>query len=87
MNENRTDWDTKLNSAIWAYRTSFKTSVQDTPFHLPYDLEAVMPVEFQIPSLRILVKERMPEETSEQIRLQQLLALGKPRVRSLVILE
>ena len=87
MNENRTDWDTTLSSALWAYRTSFKTSVQATAFRLAYGLEAVMPVEFQIPSLRILVKERMPEETSEQIRLQQLLALGKPRVRSLVILE
>ena len=24
VNENRTDWDTKLYSALWAYRTSYK---------------------------------------------------------------
>ena len=76
-----------LNNVLWAYRTSFKMSVQATPFCLAYDLESVMPVEFQIPSLHIQVKERMPEETSEQIRLQQLLALGEMRVRSLAILE
>ena len=87
MNENRTDWDTKLSSALWAYQTSFKTSVQATPFHLAYGLEAVISVEFQIPSLRIHVKERMSEEASEQIHLQQLLALGETRVHSLAILE
>ena len=53
VNEHGTDWDTKLHSALWAYRTSFKTNVQATPFCLSYGLEAVMPVEFQIPSLRI----------------------------------
>ena len=40
-------------------------------------LEAVMLVEFQILSLRIQVKEWMPEEASELVRLQQLLALGE----------
>ena len=46
-----------------------------------------MPVEFQIPSLCIQVKERMTEEASERIRLQQLLALGETRVHSLAVLE
>ena len=46
-----------------------------------------MPVEFQIPSLHIQVKERMTEEASERIRLQQLLALGETRVHSLAVLE
>ena len=87
VNENRTDWDTKLSSALWAYRTSFKTSVQATPFCLAYGLEAVMPVEFRIPSLRIQVKVRNTEEASERIRLQQLLALGEARVHSLAVLE
>ena len=50
VNENQTDWDTKVSSALWAYRTSFKTNVQATPFYLAYGLEAVMPVEFQISS-------------------------------------
>ena len=61
VNENRTDWDTKLYSALWAYRTSYKTSIQSTPFRLAFGLEAVMPVEFQVPSLRIQIRERLPE--------------------------
>ena len=46
-----------------------------------------MPVEFQIPSLRIQVRERMSEEESQQLRLQQLLALGETRVNSMAALE
>ena len=30
VNMNRTNWDTKLRSALWAYRMSFETSVQAT---------------------------------------------------------
>ena len=46
-----------------------------------------MPVEFQIPSLRIQVKELMTEEAFKRIRLQQLLPLGETRVHSLAVLE
>ena len=66
FNENRTNWDTKLHSALWAYRTSYKTSIQSTPFRLAFGLEAIMPVEFQVPSLRIQIRERLPEKQSER---------------------
>ena len=62
-------------------------TVRASKFRLGYGLEPVMPVEFQIPNLRIQGKERMPKEASKQIHLQQLLALGEMRVRSLAILE
>ena len=87
VHENRTDWDTKLHNALWAYRTSFKTRIQATPFRLAYDLEAVMPIEFQVPSLRIQVRERMSEADLEQICLHQLLTLGETWVNSLAALE
>ena len=77
VNENRTDWDDKLQSALWAYRTTFKTSIQSTPFRMAFGLEAVMPIEFQVPSLRVQVKERLPEAQSEQYRLEKLLVLGE----------
>ena len=87
VNENRTDWDNKLQSALWAYRTSFKTSIQSTPFRMAFGLEAVMPIEFQVPSLRVQVKARLPEAQSEQYRLEQLLELGEDRVESMAQLE
>ena len=86
VNENRTDWDTKLQSALWAYRTMYKTNIRTTPFRLAFGLEAVMPVEFQIPSLRIQVKERLSEE-SEKIWLATLCELEENRITSLLQLE
>ena len=46
-----------------------------------------MPVEFQIPSLRIQVKERLSEKESERIRLTTLLELEENRIASLLQLE
>ena len=77
----------KLYSALWAYRMSHKTSIQSTPFRLAFGLEAVMPIEFHVPNLRIQVRERLSEGQSEQIQLQQLLELGETRVHSMAILE
>ena len=67
VNENRTDWDTKLQSALWAYWTTYKTSIRTIPFRLAFGLEEFMPIEYQIPSLRIQVKERLSEKESEKI--------------------
>jgi hypothetical protein len=87
VNENRTDWDQKLQSALWAYRTSYKTSIGSTPFRLAYGLEAVMPIEFTIPSLRIQVRERLNERDSEAKRVQYLLQLEEQRIESMHRLE
>ena len=83
VNENRTDSDDKLQSELWAYHTTFKTSIQYTPFRMAFSLEAVMSIEFQVQSLRVQVKERLPESQSEQYRPEQLLELGEHRVASL----
>jgi hypothetical protein len=80
INENQTDWDQKLQSALWAYRTSYKTSIGSTPFRLAYGLEAVMPIEFMIPSFRIQARERLNECDSEAERVQCLLQLEEHRI-------
>ena len=47
------DWETKLPSVLWAYRTSYKTVVGTTPFDLTYGLNAILPIEFLVPRLRV----------------------------------
>ena len=45
-----------LFSALWAYRTSAKTSTGFTPFQLVYGLEAVLPIECEISSLQLAIE-------------------------------
>ena len=53
-----------LFSALWAYRTSIKTSTGFTPFQLVYGLEAVLPIECEIPSLKLAI-ELLPATSEE----------------------
>lgn len=39
--------------AIHGYRTSMRTSTEATSFYLVYGMEAILPIEVEIPSLRI----------------------------------
>ena len=47
------DWSKKLSFALWAYRTSFRSSIGATPYSLVYGMEAVLPVEIEMGSLRV----------------------------------
>ncbi|MCO5608065.1 hypothetical protein L7F22_062270 [Adiantum nelumboides] len=61
------DWDKHLTAALWIYRTSFKVSTQFTPYHLVYGQEALLPIEVELGSLRVLARET----TSSKEKLEQ----------------
>lgn len=50
-NAQRNDWDLHILVAQWAYRTTCKKLMSQTPFRLVYGKEAVMPMEYIVPSL------------------------------------
>eukprot|EP00253_Pinus_taeda_P018187 PITA_18187 len=68
------NWHNMLFSALWAYRTSVKTSIGFTPFQLVYDLEAVLPIEYEILSLQVAV-QLLPASSEEEKRLLYLAQL------------
>jgi len=45
-------WIDELPLALWAYRTTHKSATGYTPFALAYGLEAIIPVELELPSHR-----------------------------------
>ena len=48
-------WDKHLNAALWAYCTSFWASLGLTPFHLMHGQEALLPIEVELSSLKVLL--------------------------------
>ena len=65
---NKKDWDQKLDNALCAFRTSYKVAI-GTPFKMTYGLEAIVPMEFLVTSLRLAVQEKIPMEESKEHRI------------------
>nr|GEW78978.1 reverse transcriptase domain-containing protein [Tanacetum cinerariifolium] len=47
VGENRTSWSDKLEDALWAFRTAFKTSIGCTPYRLVYGKACHLPLELE----------------------------------------
>ena len=61
MVETSRNWPEKFPFALWAYRTSFRTSTGATPFSLVYGMEIVLPIEVDVGSLRIALEHQIAE--------------------------
>ncbi|XP_049350318.1 uncharacterized protein LOC125814915 [Solanum verrucosum] len=59
VSKSKRDWHERMEEALWAYRTIYRTPTQATPYSLAFGVEAVLP---QIPSLRLAIQERLTEE-------------------------
>eukprot|EP00253_Pinus_taeda_P016607 PITA_16607 len=73
-------------NVLWVYRTSVKTSTGFTPFQLVYGLEAVLPIECEIPSLQIVV-QLLPATSEEEKRLLYLAQLYENRCNVALAVE
>ncbi|KAL3756018.1 hypothetical protein ACJRO7_002969, partial [Eucalyptus globulus] len=81
--ENYRDWHERLPYALMAYRTSIRTSTGATPFSLVYGMEAVLPIEVEIPSLRVLSQSKLDEAEWIQQRHEQLNMIDGKRLKAI----
>ncbi|KAH9318924.1 hypothetical protein KI387_020693, partial [Taxus chinensis] len=57
-------WDKRIHAALWAYRATSKSATGYSPFQLAYGIDPVLPIEFDIPTVRVMKNERMDESDS-----------------------
>ena len=80
MTDNYKDWHEMLPFSLHGYRTLAHTSTRATLFSLVYGMEAVLPIEVQIPSLRIMKEADVGEDEWIQTRLDQLKLIDEKRL-------
>ncbi|KAI5436741.1 hypothetical protein KIW84_023018 [Lathyrus oleraceus] len=74
------DWHEMLPFALHGYRTSVRTSTGATPYSLVYGMEAVLPVEVEIPSLRVLLDVKLDEAEWIRTRFNELSLIEERRL-------
>jgi transposase InsO family protein len=82
VQRSNTDWDQRIFYALWAYRTAYKVTTKSTPFQLVYGQEAILPIELEIPSLRIAIDHRMSDFNSLRHRYAVLEKLNETRAQA-----
>jgi hypothetical protein len=78
--KNKRDWHDRIHEALWAYRTTVRTPTQMTPYSLVFGGEAVLPLEVEIPSLRVAVHEQLTDDENAKLRLQELETIEETRL-------
>ncbi|MGV7988762.1 integrase, partial [Mycobacterium kansasii] len=77
---NKRDWDEKLQEALWAYKPTHRTATRATPYSLVYGVEAVILIEIQLVSLRIVVHQFVVDDENVKINLKELDLLDEKRL-------
>ena len=73
------DWAEKLLFALWGYKTSIRASTGATTYSLVYGSEAVLPIEVEIQSLRVVVETKVLEKDWDKARYEQLALIDEKK--------
>ena len=80
------NWHIMLYCALWAYRTTVNIATGFSPYQLVYGVESILPVECEIPSLKLAI-EFFPNTSKLEECLVHLEHLNEHRQDVVVALE
>lgn len=82
MDKNKRTWLEKLLEPLWAYRTTVKTATQGMPYSLVFGGEAILLLEIELPSLRVVVHEGITTKEKANMRLEEHETLEEDRLEA-----
>jgi len=83
MAENYQDWPDKLSFALWADRTWIQSSTKVTPYSLVYKIEAILPIEIAMSSLRVITESQILELEWARAQHEELVMIDERRLQAL----
>eukprot|EP00253_Pinus_taeda_P028752 PITA_28752 len=79
----RRDWAARLPEALWAYRTTWRSTTGYSPYHLVFGKQPIFPIEFEIQTLRTAQEVGLDLSEAQKNRLQQINELDETRLFAL----
>eukprot|EP00253_Pinus_taeda_P029345 PITA_29345 len=84
VSNSRKYWENRLVEATWANNTTWKTRTGFTPYELVYRKKALLSIEFEYNTLRLVAQLDLDLSHAQQERLPQLNGLDEQRMQALL---